>query len=248
MTAWRTSAFLPAAQAHAIKDHLDQGADARCGDDPRTADQWRADALSAILITGDAADDGHHCDDASCIPRMLAGITAHIAITVPMLSLSIDDPSYPVQPAMLDGATPMSIATAAALVGDRGTMQRGLTHPVTGQVVAVDTRFATGQLEREVHGRDGTRCRGSTCASTRKLQQDHDRQWSRGGRTSYDNLADPCPSCHVVKDGTRWQLHVSPLGHAHWVSALGYRYTDLAIPPDIPLDLGHIPGMPPGLD
>lgn len=235
-------AYLPAVQAHAIKDRLDQGAARRCADDPRTRDQWRADALSAVLLTGDAANDVHeHCADADCVPRMLAGITATVAITVPMLSLANDDPSYPVQPAMLDGVAPMSMTTAAAFVGDRGAMQRWLTHPVTGQVIAVDTRFASRQLAREVHGRDGSRCRQPSCASTRRLQQDHNRRWVDGGATSSSNLADLCPSCHIVKDSTAWRLRMTPAGDAMWTSPLGYRSVDRGIPPDIPLDPAHLP-------
>lgn len=240
------TAFLPGVQAHAIKDRLDTGAESKCAEDARTRDQWRADALAAALIRGTGEDDVHrHCDEPACTPRMLEGITARIAITVPMLSLAIDDPYFPVQPAMLDGRVPMSMTAAATLIsGQRGAMQRWLTHPVTGQVIAVDTRFASAQLRREVDGRDGVRCRQASCGATRNLQHDHNRRWADGGATSLTNTAALCPSCHTVKDSTRWSVHLDADGTARWTSPLGAEYLDRPVPPDIPLDPDALPIAP----
>ena len=183
--------------------------------DPRTMDQKRADILADILLTG--APTGH--GDA------LDAIKATVQITIPALTLL----GHSKQPALLAGHGPIDLATAKHLAAGAPGWDRVLTHPSTGEPVAVDRYRPTAELKRFLHVRD-EHCRFPGCTRPPwTCDQDHTIDAALGGPTSKENLGDSCRPHHIVKHHTLWR--VKQLGHGilQWTSPTGRHYTDTPI-------------------
>jgi len=183
--------------------------------DPRTMDQKRADILADILLTG--APTGH--GDA------LDAIKATVQITIPALTIL----GHSKQPALLAGHGPIDLATAKHLAAGAPGWDRVLTHPSTGEPVAVDRYRPTAELKRFLHVRD-EHCRFPGCTRPPwTCDQDHTIDAALGGPTSEENLGDSCRPHHIVKHHTLWR--VKQLGHGilQWTSPTGRHYTDTPI-------------------
>lgn len=168
---WLT-ALLPAAQAMAVYHRLsDVAAKASGPDEPRTADQLRADALCELLLAGAGEGAAGTADGASPggfgaagsgsapVPLVrdgLSGIVPTVVVTVPVLSLL----GRSDEPADLEGFGPIDIDTARELCALAPSFIRVLTHPETGAVLSVgrDRYRVPADLKTALMIRDGT-CR-----------------------------------------------------------------------------------------
>jgi hypothetical protein len=214
------AATLPSALAHGIHDRLTRMAHAHAEasgpeNSPRTVDQLRADLFAELLLCGTPA--AH--DTAN---GLLAGITARVDVTVPVLTL-IDGEGAPAE---LKGQQPIDPATAATLTGQATAWNRVLTHPVTGAVLAVD-RYRPGEdLKRLLAARD-TRCRFPGCGIPgRDLDLDHTHDAALGGATKAGNLAGLCRRHHMLKHHSPWTVRQTAAGALEWTSPTGRTYTD----------------------
>ncbi len=189
--------------------------------DPRTLAQLRFDLAMDLLLTG--APAGHDTAD-----RLLASISAQVAVTVPVTTLmGSDGPA-----AELSGRTPIDLATAKTLAGAASGWDRILTHPVNGGVLSVDRYRPPEALRRHLRSRD-ERCRFPGCGMpARESDLDHTRDAAFGGETSEENLAALCRRHHVLKHQTPW--HVVQLGDGllEWTSPTGRTYVDRPPPPN----------------
>lgn len=214
--------------AHVVKEENAreaQDADA-CGlpPDDRTVDQLRADLLADLVLTGSPA--GHDSADG-----LLSAIHARVEVSVPVLTLmdreaeqTVADPSLP--PAVLDGTTPIDLATTRTLVGAASGWDRVFTHPISGAVLAVDRYRPSEHLKRHLRARD-QRCRFPGCGITaRKCDLDHNQAASTGGATADGNLAAMCRRHHMLKHHSPWHVDQHPGGVLAWRSPTGRSYID----------------------
>ncbi|MFS2282076.1 HNH endonuclease signature motif containing protein, partial [Microbacterium sp. OR21] len=149
--------------------------------DARTMDQLRADILTDMLLTTQPGADPTRSDDG---PGTLGAIRAKVQVVVPALTLLGDDRV----PADLAGRSPIDAETARTLAGATPDgWERILTHPVTGAVLATDTRFAEGPLRRHLRARD-RHCRFPGCrVPAVRCEIDHTVDHCLGGRTCVEN-------------------------------------------------------------
>ncbi|MHB1235072.1 MAG: HNH endonuclease signature motif containing protein, partial [Microbacteriaceae bacterium] len=166
------------------------------------------------------SDDENDADHLPSRPNSarFRGIRPRVLVTVPVLTLL----GRSDEPGTLDGYGPIDPETARELAGRASSFIRLLTHPETGAVLSVGkTRYRVPEDLRTWLGvRDGS-CRFPGCnRSTSHCDVDHTIDWAFGGETRYDNLAHLCPSHHVLKHATRWQVVQARDGTAalHWTS------------------------------
>jgi hypothetical protein len=219
---------LDSTHAHAIFNRATAGA--RALNDPlddRTLDNRRADIITHVLL---AEVDGEtfgvvpdEWDDLNFV-HWYRGITADVAVTVPVLSLL----GQAETPATLDGWVPINLRTARALAGTAKTFVRILTHPETGVVLSVGRRRykVPKDLRRFLEIRDLT-CRfpGCSIAATRS-DMDHIVDWQFNGETRDINLASECPGHHTLKGNTAWTVTQAADGSGvlTWTTPSGRSY------------------------
>ena len=206
----------PATLVHGVFDRLTQMAKAvGAAPDDRSIDQLRADLAAELLLTG--APTAHDSTDGA-----LAAITAHVQVTVPVLTLLGSDGPAP----ELDGRTPIDLDTARRLAGAASGWDRVLTDPITGGVLAVDRYRPGEQLKRRLRGRD-ERCRFITCGHlARECDLDHTHDAALGGETHLENLAHLCRRHHVLKHQSAWHVRQLGGGQLEWTSPTGRVYID----------------------
>ena len=213
------SALMPAVQARQIYDTLNAIAHATDGDDARTLDQRRSDALYD-LATGRAEP-----------PQV------HLNVTVPASVLAGDAD----EPALLAGYGPITASEAQALVAgpcetaDQGagtgavvTWQRLLTDPTTGALTDLSPRYRPPiRVDRAVRLRDVTcrfpGCRRSASTPRNGVDLDHTVPWPAGS-TSADNLACLCRHHHRVKHSPGWVVVLNSDGAMEWTTPGGRRF------------------------
>jgi len=179
---------------------------------PRSIGELRADLLSDLLLTGAPSAHGDG----------LAAITAHVQVTVPVLTLAgaSDDP------ALLAGHGPVDLDTARRLAATAPGWDRVLTHPFTGSVLGVDRYRPSGELRRFLRIRD-QHCRFPACRMPPwRSDVDHTVDAAHGGPTCEDNLATLCRRHHTLKHHTAWRVKQRSGGVLHWTSPSGRTYTD----------------------
>jgi hypothetical protein len=219
--AW-LGARLPAVDAIAIHTRLDATARSlRQAGDSRTLAQLRADLFCSVLLEG----EGSGASGAAQDDRMTyQAIRPQVIVTVPVMSLLAHDAS----PATLEGYGPIDAETARRLVSDCTSLQRLLTHPVTGAELVLDrTRYrVTEELRTWLRVRDGG-CRFPGCGRRAgACDIDHTQDFALDGLTAHNNLAHLCRSHHTVKHSTSWSVRQHPkrAGDLEWTSPLGRRY------------------------
>jgi hypothetical protein len=212
----------PILELTACMDRLTQAARRKPKDEPRTFDQFRADALLELALSGVVPEDLHG----------VSAIKAHVAITIPATELLHDegeqDPSLLELPfpAALDGKVLVDRDTARRIAGDTATWERLFTDPVTGVAVTVDTRRASADQRRWLQARDG-RCRGPGCdRAVLRADVDHTKDFAGGGMTTLGNLEHLCRSDHGLKHDTRWVVEQQPGGVLRWTSPIGQVIVD----------------------
>ena len=239
------SAYGPAALIHGAFDRLTQMAklampaepeetdpenEERAGDadlvgpvqgpaaDGRTMDQRRLDIAMDLLLTG--APAGHDSPDGA-----LAAITAQVSVTIPALSLVGSDVAGSVPPE-LAGRAPIDPETARRLAGAASGWDRLLTHPVSGELLAVDRYRPSEHLRRLLRARDQL-CRFPGCGMpARDSDLDHTHDAALGGATAEHNLGTLCRRHHVLKHQTPWKVKQLGDGLLEWASPTGRTYID----------------------
>lgn len=209
--------------AHAVKEENARAAqDASAAGlpaDNRTVDQLRADLLADLVLTGSPA--GH--DTADSLP---GEVRARVEVTVPVLTLMDDDAPTTSSPAELDGTIPIDVTTARTLAGSATGWDRVLTHPISGELLAVDRYRPSEHLRRHLRARD-QRCRFPGCGITaRKCDLDHNHAASTGGATADGNLAAFCRRHHMLKHHSPWHVDQTSGGVLEWTSPTGRTYID----------------------
>ena len=219
-------AFLPALEAYAVHDRLTQAARGKPKEDPRSFDQFRADAFQELLLSGVVTEDLHGT----------SGIRVKPMIAIPAGGLCFDGTAAEAEaaghrfPAMLDGKVIVDLETARRLAGEASTWLRLFTDPVTGVAVTVDSYTPTAAQRHVLLGRD-QRCRAPGCPHpARRADLDHTLAWAEGGATSLDNLGFVCRRDHVLKHSSRWSVEQLPGGVLRWTSPLGQVIEDLPEP------------------
>ncbi|MHA7293291.1 HNH endonuclease, partial [Arthrobacter sp. HLT1-21] len=113
---------------------------------------------------------------------------------------------------------------------------RILTHPFTGARLGADatTYRVPKDLQDAVRVRDGT-CRHPGCNRLAVFcELDHTIPWSRGGTTSYSNLAALCKRHHMFKTEGFWHYTQPEPGTIIAISPAGETYTTKPNPPPTP--------------
>jgi hypothetical protein len=216
-------ALLPAEGAAAVMTAVDALASATPADDPRTADQRRADALIDLAIT--ALHD-------PLLPRA-QGMRPAVQVTIALPTLlGCDD-----QPGELAGHGPVPASVARRIAADpTGTWRRLITDP-TGRLLdyGTTTYRPPADLARHVIARDRT-CTFPGCRrSAQRCDLDHHIPASAGGATNADNLAALCRRHHRAKHQAGWQVRRNQhTGQSRWTSPTGHDYT--STPPPYPSD------------
>ena len=223
-------ALLPAEGAAALMAAVDALASVTSADDPRTADQRRADAL--VDLGAAALHDPQ-------LPRA-QGLRPHIQVTVALSTLlGLDE-----HPAELGGhgADPRRTGPPhrrrpnrhLAAAGHRPGAPRGLLD------YGRRTYRPPADLARFVIARD-RQCVFPHChRPAARCDLDHRIRYGDGGATSAGNIAPICQRHHYVKDEHGWQVRRDADGGYTWTSPTGHTYRNT--PPPYP---NPPPGQPP---
>jgi len=216
-------ALLPAEGAVAVVTAVDALASVTSADDPRTADQRRADALVDLGVA--ALHD-------PLLPKA-QGMRPSIQVTVALSTLVGTDE----QPGELAGHGPIPASLARRLAADEsGTWRRLVTDPVSGQLLdyGQDTYRPPKDLAEFVIARDQvctfTGCNRPAC----RCHLDHRTPYSQGGSTSSQNIGPLCERHHIGKHQAGWTPHRHDDGSTTWVSPTKHVYRSR--PPDLPRD------------
>ena len=176
--------------------------------DTRTPAQTRLDALVGIC---------RHWLENPDAPTRGGGGHPHVIVTTDDDTLFPERPPRPDQSgspgAVLSGIgrIPASTAQRLACDGELTTVQLG----PDGSVIATHTerRFFTFPQRRAMIARDGDRCPWPWCDRPATWSDGHHLIWStRGGPTTVDNGALPCPAHHTQCHEGGWTLHRLPDG------------------------------------
>lgn len=187
--------------------------DAAFIEDPRTLEQLRADVFVETILSA-TPQSILESDTAGA-----ARVKANISIVVPVLSLL--NPDAATQVATIDGMQPISMAEVRKYAGDVTVFDRILTDPITGHVLAVDTRDAPLSMRKFLRARDQT-CRFPGCSRpAHQSELDHTVPWSSGGKTSVDNLKHVCVRHHTQKHQKPWRSWHAGGGVVVWQDPLG---------------------------
>ena len=207
---------------------VDALASVTSADDPRTADQRRADALVDLGVA--ALHD-------PLLPKA-QGMRPSIQVTVALSTLLGTDE----QPGELAGHGPIPASVARRLAADQsGTWRRLVTDPVTGQLLdyGQDTYRPPKDLAEFVIARDQvctfTGCDRSAC----RCDLDHRTPYSQGGSTCSQNLGPLCERHHTGKHQAGWTPHRHEDGSTTWISPTKHTYRSR--PPDLPQDTTNDP-------
>ncbi|SDI88232.1 protein of unknown function [Frankineae bacterium MT45] len=225
-------ALLPAEDAAAVITAVRTLAGHRSADDPRTADQRRADAFTQIFL------------DALTTPGQVPtrhGQRPGVQVTVALTTLlGLDD-----LPGELAEHGPVPAAVARRVAADpTGTWRRLITDPTTGGLLDYGrTRYTPPQdLTDFVLARDQV-CSFPTCAvPAHDADLDH-RVPYPNGPTSPDNLDPKCRRHHRLKHQTRW--HTTTIRddtgtHYQWTSPTGHTYRNHTPPLTDPENEGPV--------
>ena len=216
-------ALLPADGAALIGCVLDSLASVTDGQDERSCDQRRADALVDVFarVLGDPGLPEQH------------GARPAIQVTVGLSTLlGLDE-----LPAELAGYGPITPAAARRIAADAtGTWRRLVTDPATGALLDCgrSTYRPPTDLAEFVIARD-QHCVFPGCRRrARRCDLDHQLAWESGGPTSANNLASLCRRHHRAKHHAGWQRRRQPDGSYQWTAPTGHTYhvTPPRYPPD----------------
>lgn len=219
---------LPAVQAHGIVDRLLCIARGAPEDDARTIPNIMADTAAEMLLTAPGT---------VTIPGS-EHVRAEVRVTIPATTLietGYLEGEAGVEPAVLNGSTPIDAETARVLAGQQTTWLRVFVQPFTGYPVGVDTYTPTAAQRRWVQLRDAT-CRFPVCdRASWRCDTDHTHAHADGGCTDQANLAQLCRRHHVLKHHQptsphAWRLRQVAPGVLEWTTPQGKAYIDRPMP------------------
>ena len=190
------------------------------GDDDRTLNQRRADALVELVTRrGELVHDS-----------ATGSAAATVMVTIPYDTLIGTGRG----PAELTGYGPITAAQARALATEPGSVwRRLLVEPSTGRVVRTDpTAYRpTADVSRHVVARDVT-CRFPGCVrAAGRCDLDHVVPFNHddpraGGPTTPENLIALCRRHHLLKHRGGWQVRHDPRTHeVRWTAPTRHHYT-----------------------
>lgn len=224
-------ALLPAEGAAAITAAIDALASATSADDPRSADQRRADALVDIAVA--VLHD-------PLLPKA-QGMRPAVRVTVALSTLvGCDD-----EPGTLAGYGPIPASVARRIAADEtGTWRRLVTDPLTAQLL--DYGRTTYRPPRDLA--DFVMARDQVCMfphcnrPAHRCHLDHRVPYDAGGGTDLENVGTLCERHHICKHQAGWHVERGPDGTHTWISATKHRYRSR--PPELPAG-SNLSGRPP---
>ena len=189
----------------------------------RTADQKRADALTAICATvlGDLSET---------VAAHRRPLTVNVTIDLPTL-LGLSE-----NPGQLAGYGAIPASVARHLASD-ASWKRFITEPRSGNLLDFgrESYEPPQALKDFLIARDRT-CRFPGCRRSALLSDlDHAQSWDSGGTTSADNIGALCRRHHRLKTHDGWQIESFPDGSCTWTSPLGKRFFTPARPVGEPI-------------
>jgi hypothetical protein len=222
---WLT-ALLPVTDGVGVLAALTQAAAAgRAAGDPRSKGQLMADTLVAAVLgthhnpPATPADRATPADPPTSSgshtqqPPAGGGLNLNLTMSDQALFGGEDAGDAAEEPAHLDGYGPIPAELARELIADacdRGEkiwLRRLYTHPVTGELVTMDTRarLFRNSLARFIRLRDQT-CRTPWCDAPIR-HTDHPLPADEGGPTSGLNGQGLCEACNYAKQAPDWHAH-----------------------------------------
>ena len=160
--------------------------------------------------TGDRSTTQELWDARYSLARIARSIRPKIYVTVPVLTLL----GRIGEPGLLDGTVPIDADTAREMAGLATSFTRLLTHPHTGDVLAVGSEAyrPPADLTHYVTARDNG-CRFPGC-TRRALETDtdHTTAHAAGGTTDATNLAALCRRHHALKHQSTFTVTQSETG------------------------------------
>jgi hypothetical protein len=224
-------AILPAADAQIVINSIEalilrQNQSDRATDlsEPnRTADQKRADALTAICATVLS-------DLSSTVAAHRRPLTVNVTVDLPTLLGLAENPGQ------LAGYGAIPASVARHLASD-ANWKRFITEPQSGNLLDFgrESYQPPQALKDFLIARDRT-CRFPGCRRSALLSDlDHAQSWESGGSTSPDNIGALCRRHHRLKTHDGWQIESFPDGSCTWTSPLGKRYLTPARPVGEPI-------------
>ena len=225
-------ALLPAEGAAAVIAAIDALATVTSADDPRSADQRRADALVDIAVA--ALHD-------PLLPKA-QGMRPAIQVTVALSTLlGCDD-----EPGELAGHGPIPSSVTRRIAADEtGTWRRLVTDPLTGQLLDYgrSTYRPPHDLAEFVMARDQV-CAFPHCSRpAHRCHLDHRVPYAADGATSPDNMGALCERHHICKHQAGWRVGHDSDGTNTWISPTKHRYRSR--PPEVPAGTNLNGGPPP---
>ena len=189
----------------------------------RTADQKRADALTAICATVLS-------DLSSTVAAHRRPLTVNVTVDLPTLLGLAENPGQ------LAGYGAIPASVARHLASD-ANWKRFITEPQSGNLLDFgrESYQPPQALKDFLIARDRT-CRFPGCRRSALLSDlDHAQSWESGGSTSPDNIGALCRRHHRLKTHDGWQIESFPDGSCTWTSPLGKRYLTPARPVGEPI-------------
>ena len=205
-------AILPAEDAQIVMNAIESFILINKGDDERTKDQLRADALT--FITSEyLAKSGEE------VKSHRRPLTVNVTIDLPTLL------GFAENPGELAGYGAIPAEVARALASD-ATWKRFITDPVSGNLLDFGrSSYEPPQVLKDfLIARDRT-CRFPGCRRSATLSDlDHAQSWDDGGHTSVENLGALCRRHHRMKTHDGWKVESYPDGSCTWTSPLGKQF------------------------
>lgn len=205
-------AILPAEDAQIVMNAIESFILINKGDNERTKDQLRADALT--FITSEfLAKSGEE------VKSHRRPLTVNVTIDLPTLL------GFAENPGELAGYGAIPAEVARALASD-ATWKRFITDPVSGNLLDFGrSSYEPPQALKDfLIARDRT-CRFPGCRKSATLSDlDHAQSWDDGGHTSVENLGALCRRHHRMKTHDGWKVESYPDGSCTWTSPLGKEF------------------------
>lgn len=211
-------AILPAQDAQIVMNALEsfiRGSDEveRNGEDGRSTDMKRADALTAIATASLVSKSDQ-------VTPHRRPITVNVTIDLPTLLGLAENPGQ------LAGYGAIPASVARALASD-GKWKRFITDPQTGVLLDYgrESYEPPQPLVDFLIARDRT-CRFPGCRRSAALSDiDHAQSWETGGSTSPQNLGALCRRHHRLKTHGGWSVVSALDGSCIWKSPLGKTFS-----------------------
>lgn len=188
------------------------------GDNNRTVDQKRADALSTICAN-------FLSEISETVTPQRRPLTVNVTIDLPTLLGLAENPGQ------LAGYGPIPASVARQLASD-AQWKRFITDPQTGNLLDYgrESYEPPQHLKDFLIARDRT-CRFPGCRRSALLSDlDHAESWESGGETSPDNVGALCRRHHRLKTHDGWKIESFADGSCTWTSPLGKTFFTPARP------------------